>query len=188
MTGIHEKPREWRVGISSTQEVLLLNLSFATYSFSQQTVSSPGQSLTCPQGNTVGKRSVLFCCLLDALPSPSKKGFLLPVDDVRYPTGDAGALKLPHLLPRVSFNNSLLMQQAVARTWWKLPQPVTTTHQPTLEISHQWSLHPFQSKALTPTLKSGHCVYKIGDGSWAMTRREHSGHSACPQFLSAHIL
>lgn len=106
LTGIHEKPREWRVVISSTQEVLLLNLSFATYSFSQQTVSSPGQSLTCPQGNPVGKRTVLFCCLLDALPSPSKKGFLLPVDDVRYPTGGCWSSEAAPSPPQ-----SLLQQQ-----------------------------------------------------------------------------
>lgn len=117
-----KKPK--RIVISSTQEVLSLNQSFALL----QNISPPGQSLTCQQGNCQGKDS---SALLLAAPLPfiiiSRKGFLLSVNGIRSSKasrcwGSGSSSLCP---PWVSSSTNLPLQQAVTRKGRKQTQQVS---------------------------------------------------------------
>ena len=92
----------------------------------------------------------------------------------------------PSLLPGFSFNTASQCNRQWQRGGGRCSSKYHKPSHP--EISHQWSLHHFQSKPLTPSLKSGHCVCKIGDSSSAVTRSGCSGHCDPPQFPSTHTL
>lgn len=64
--------------------------------------------------------------------------------------------------------------------------PASIISCPISEISHQQPLHRFHSKSFTPTLKSGHCVCKIGGRSLLMTRRGCLGHCIPPLPFHSH--
>lgn len=144
----------------------------------------PRAKVHLPAGGHRQEKDSIACCLLPhclfrSFPGTASFSQWMVSEVLRQPLG---LLSSCLCLPWVSLTTNLPLQQAVARR--ERGSRSNTSHKSSRpEISHQWPLHHFHSKSFIPTLKSGHCACRIGNGSLVMTGRGYSGHPTSPLLL-----